>query len=1078
MSNQSSSSDRWAALIRFLITAFGIPSGVIAGIGVITKNPWLVAIIVSLYYVLLLIVNLAGKIWKKLEDLVMDRIAEWVKYKGQDLFFHYQRHYCQLLVYQHRDFDVKGLSTQGTFTLDLVQVFVELHIAPTPAHHASPNPIRLPSMLTEGRSIWDYLAAEPLKSKQFVILGAPGSGKTTLLKHLTLMFALRQKRYGNTRVPYKLPFLLFLKDFAPRIQDDPDCSLTDVIQQHLQRVKHPAPIGWAEGQLKRGQCIILLDGLDEVTDTTQRVQIIKWVQQQIEIYGNNRFVLTSRPFGYRDNPLSGVATFEIQPFSSEQITCFISNWYLANECMSSGRNDPRAHMKAKEGAQDLLQRLWKMPALSVLAVNPLSLTMMTTVHRYRSALPNKRIDLYAEICEVFLGKRQEARGITLELNASQKRRVLQPLAYQMMVKRQQEVENARACQLIEKVLETINPQMTTKSFFALIEQTSGLVLEREVGKYGFAHLTFQEYLAAVHVKEEGLEHELVQRVRDDWWHETIRLYCALADATEVIKVCLNETPPSVPGLKLALECQGEAFSMLSSVRAQLDKLLNEGMEDVDLERRKTIAEFHLARRVQQMAQVNETLYRDSSLLTCGEYQVFLDEQPKALSRRPDHWETNQFPSSIGYKPLLGIRPSDATVFCKWLTQWDQEKWYYRLPYTGELNEKDHEIIRGKTSDQGLGYWSNGGKAFTWLTEPPSSLHSILHEMFILDHTRMCISILMLVLNFASDLALNRNNASSVEIVCALEYILNLSRTIDLALVQVIHFQVVHKHSLEFIKAIDLALKHARSLINMDKSMNDIPLDLFQIMNIALTHVGKLTHTSSVQAHIQDPDPISSAINVALKHARSLFYDLGLEPDLFQIIDIVRTIDLTLKHASSPSRDLISTYNEPTLNQALDFFQSREYVLNLIRIIDLANALNLDFGLDRPLNLDQTYNSVRVLKHTCKLPADFENDFKVKSFLRINTFLRLRIRLSALVLVLCKHHRPKSALIMQDSVLRYFTAKRNKTQGNSMSDEFTTDSSLDLYRDMALLELRIQGKIPLWEAILLVKERKHDHQEKR
>jgi hypothetical protein len=39
-----------------------------------------------------------------------------------------------------------------------------------------------------------------------------------------------------------------------------------------------------------------------------------------------------------------------------------------------------------------------------------------------------------------------------------------------------------------------------------------------------------------------------------------------------------------------------------------------------------------------------------------------------------------------------------------------------------------------------------------------------------------------------------------------------------------------------------------------------------------------------------------------------------------------------------------------------------------------------------------------------------------------------------------------------------------------------DSYLDLRIDFALLELRIQGKLPAWEGILLVKERITEHQE--
>ena len=86
--------------------------------------------------------------------------------------------------------------------------------------------------------------------------------------------------------------------------------------------------------------------------------------------------------------------------------------------MSAQRDDPGVRMTAQEGGDDLLQRLRKTPALSDLAVNPLLLTMIATVHRYRSSLLGRRVELYAEICEVFLGKRQQARGMELDLTPS------------------------------------------------------------------------------------------------------------------------------------------------------------------------------------------------------------------------------------------------------------------------------------------------------------------------------------------------------------------------------------------------------------------------------------------------------------------------------------------------------------------------------------------------------------------------------------------------------------------------------------------------------------------------------------
>ena len=42
-----------------------------------------------------------------------------------------------------------------------------------------------------------------------------------------------------------------------------------------------------------------------------------------------------------------------------------------------------------------------------------------------------------------------------------------------------------------------------------------------------------------------LENDLIARVEDTWWHETIRLYAAQVDATNIVRACLNKRIPSI-----------------------------------------------------------------------------------------------------------------------------------------------------------------------------------------------------------------------------------------------------------------------------------------------------------------------------------------------------------------------------------------------------------------------------------------------------------------------------------------------------------------------------------------------------
>src|SRR5712691_11846628 len=94
----------------------------------------------------------------------------------------------------------------------------------------------------------------------------------------------------------------------------------------------------------------------------------------------------------------------------------LSNWVNLN---------PGVGMRANAGAEDLLKRLHTTSALFAMAVNPLLLTMIATVHLYFGKLPGARITLYKAICEVFLSRRVEVPYSPLELRAEQRQLVLQ-----------------------------------------------------------------------------------------------------------------------------------------------------------------------------------------------------------------------------------------------------------------------------------------------------------------------------------------------------------------------------------------------------------------------------------------------------------------------------------------------------------------------------------------------------------------------------------------------------------------------------------------------------------------------------
>lgn len=684
-----------------------------------------------------------------------ERLLQW-------LFPHrrYLSRYRHYVLQRHRNFDVKGLATQGLYTLRLQHVFVDLSLGPQAPHWASADPVRpMPGSLPNGRrKFWDYLAHPHTKERNLVIIGPPGSGKTTLLKYVALSLAAADQENGQ-EIPQRLPILLFLRHHAQSIREDATFSLLQALQERLSP-QVSIPTSWLETQLQKGRCLIMLDGLDEVGDGVTRRCVVDWVEQQMRRYAGNRFVVTSRPFGYLSNPFNNVTILEVRPFTIEQIEKFVHNWYLANEIMSTQRDDAGVRQSAKSAAQDLMWRLRQAPALLEMSVNPLLLTMIATIHRYRSSLPGRRVELYAEICDVFLGKRQEARGLSLDWSPAQKQRVLQPLAYAMMRQRRREIPAAEAAAVIGKTLAQVSPTTTAEVFLQMIENSSGLLVEREAGRYGFAHLTFQEYLAAVHILDQKLEPQLGQWVEDGWWQETIRLYAAQTDATKVIKACLTRKSPSVQALTLAMECLEEAQEVRPELRAVFGKLAK-SVEHPSPTVRHLVAEVQLHLRLRRLARIDEQRYIDSSLITHAEYQLFLDEVREADHyHQPDHWLTYRFPEGQGREPVVGIRPLDAVAFCNWLTQRESGEWQYRLPTAAEL-EIDPTITDSQLED--FAYWIVAGRGYQTVPfklADPSFLDNMGRQ---------------LKQRFADDWALQRSYASEGAIRRARALVVNRAR---------------------------------------------------------------------------------------------------------------------------------------------------------------------------------------------------------------------------------------------------------------------------------------------------------------
>ena len=643
--------------------------------------------------------------WGDLQNQQATGTSELITNKLEDLSSPFKRDYYKALEYKCRDDETQGLDNE--FTLELQKVFVPLKIATNYSGNTKQDiiPVTQHKPLSE-TTIWDCLAAKNDKGislyKRLVILGRPGSGKTTLLRHLTLIYATKQqhiiKLKDNRKALKLIPVLFYLREIRDEIIKNQSLSLETLIQQQIKNFKINGqnlspPSNWVKKQLQQNKFIIMLDGLDEVADKTQRQQVRDWVDTQMQGYPDTVFILTSRPNGYREVESQISANeLEVQPFNREQITNFLQRWYLETEIKSrGGQCDDGVEQTAKQQANNLIERIINSRPLIAMAVNPLLLKMIATVHRRGNVLPGKRVELYKEICEILLEKRQRAKKITDRLTAAQKKSVLQVLALELMRNETREFALAQAENWISGQLSTLPDLNNTEGFIKNIRDDSGLLVEKEIGEYEFAHLSFQEYLAAVEISESNQEDILIQNIDKTWWSETIHLYAAQAkNATNIVNAVINKPSPSINAFLVIADYEEEGWRIDKQVREELVSKLDAGLSSDDEKIFKLAVELKLARRLKNFVRVDEKIEINNDYITCAEYKLFILET--GYDKTPQNWQNKSFSRRIARNKVDGITIEDSNQFCCWLSlrdltnQLDEQLIWYRLPTPKERDK--------------------------------------------------------------------------------------------------------------------------------------------------------------------------------------------------------------------------------------------------------------------------------------------------------------------------------------------------------------------------------------------------------
>lgn len=394
---------------------------------------------------------------------------------------------------------------------------------------------------------------------QLVLLGQPGSGKSTLVKYLALCLSGEglQKEEANLKslhdqdwsLPALMPVRVVLRDYAakglPRGK-----GLWAFIGDGLRREGLANCIEPLSRHLKEQGGILLLDGLDEVPDAHEyRESLREAILQFTRDFRKVRIVVTSRPYAYQDPnwQLPGFRQTMLLDFSPEQIESYIGRWYDVAAPLDPNLGEERAGQYATQ----LKEQVSRNVNLRELAPRPLLLALMVSLHRWRGGglLPERREQLYDLSVDLLLELWQNPKLMLdeqgnphrEEKNALQKlgidtvtlRATLSKLAYEAHSEQAGD-SNTTADISHEKLVAALRQavpkekrgQVSSQRVADYVRDRAGLLEDRGEDVYGFPHRTFQEYLAAMHLKDqEDFPENIVRLVREDpvRWREATLL---------------------------------------------------------------------------------------------------------------------------------------------------------------------------------------------------------------------------------------------------------------------------------------------------------------------------------------------------------------------------------------------------------------------------------------------------------------------------------------------------------------------------------------------------------------------------
>ena len=503
--------------------------------------------------------------------------------KGEQKLIHakqaVQNAYFEYLAKELGIIQFDGIPTDkesGTVKAELENVFVPLefyHIAGEGQEEEQTN---------ENVTMGEILC----RSSRAAILAKPGGGKSTLIRRIALAYAYPERKIKvDDDLPNQRWFPVYIRcrDLGENVQNSIMDNIFSIINRAELSQYRQAFAELIEECIQKNEILLLIDGLDEISNEQYRIRFVDQLQTFVQTYPGVHLLITSRETGFRAvaSKLSDYCEqYVIADMDNDRIRRLSENWH--ETLLDNSR-------QAKEDSDSVCKIILRDSRITALARNPLLLTTLLFVKRWIGYLPTKKCQLYQEMIKLLLVSWNAAAHLRMEMDETEPQ--LAFVAYEMTKKGKQTIQKPELMQCIfdarNALPELLNyTTVSPAKFINQVEDRSSILIQQGmeedekgnlVPSYEFSHLSFQEYLAAKAISENWIPRKeqkesiflsiLKEHLDENQWREVVPLTAVLLK---------RQAKPAIE--YLFEECKGKPARELPEKERD----------------RKSIAAFHLA----------------------------------------------------------------------------------------------------------------------------------------------------------------------------------------------------------------------------------------------------------------------------------------------------------------------------------------------------------------------------------------------------------------------------------------------------------------------------------------------------